>query len=89
MSPYLPGQPPKAPTSFVPPVLQILLGSGLLALAWWAYREAQRTGATDAWAYNGLSAISGLAGLLWLPFAVAALVIVLRNRRRRHGSVRH
>lgn len=83
VSPYLPGHPPKPPTSLVPPALQIVLGGGLLWLAWWAYGHAQVARATDAWYFNGLSLISALAGLLWLPFAVAALGIVLRNRHRR------
>ncbi|MGA8048283.1 MAG: hypothetical protein WCA30_18675 [Dermatophilaceae bacterium] len=83
MSPYLPGHPPKQPTSFGPPLLQVALGIALLGLAWWAYGHAQVARATDAWAFNGLSAISVLAGILWLPFALAALVVVVRNRRRR------
>ena len=33
VSPYLPGHPPKPPTSLVPPALQIVLGGGLLWLA--------------------------------------------------------
>lgn len=85
MSPYLPGHPPRPPTSLVPPVLQILLGIGLLVLARWAYVAAQSASATDAWYYNGLSVISALAGVLWLPFAVFALGVVLRNRRRHRG----
>ncbi|HHU08456.1 MAG TPA: hypothetical protein GXZ60_00305 [Intrasporangiaceae bacterium] len=85
MSPYLPGHPPKPPTSLVPPALQILLGIGLLLLAWWAYRTGLQVRATDAWYYNGLSVISAVAGALWLPFAFVALGIALRNRRRRQG----
>ena len=73
----------------MPPFLQVLLGLGLLALAWWAYKESQVTAATDAWIYNSLSVISGLAGLLWLPFAFTALGIVVRNRRRRQGVTLH
>lgn len=83
MSPYLPGHPPKQPTSFGPPLLQLTLGGALLALAWWANEHASVVAATDVWAYNALAAISVLAGVLWLPFAVAALVVVVRNRRRR------
>jgi hypothetical protein len=59
------------------------LGVGLLVLAWWAAQHAQVTRATDAWAFNGLSAVSAIAGVLWLPFALGALGVVLRNRRRR------
>jgi hypothetical protein len=69
--------------SLAPPLLQLGLGVGLLAVAWWAYGHAQVSRATDAWAFNGLSAISVIAGVLWLPFGVVALGIVLRNRRRR------
>lgn len=83
MSPYLPGHPPKQPTSFGPPLLQLTLGGALLGLAWWANEHAKVVAATDVWAYNALSAITVLAGILWLPFAVAALVVVMRNRRRR------
>ncbi|MCA1781368.1 MAG: hypothetical protein ABR500_00315 [Dermatophilaceae bacterium] len=87
MSPYLPGHPPRPPLSLVPPLLQLGLGIGLLGLAWWAYEHAQVARATDIWAFNGLSAISALAGVLWLPFAVSALAVVLRNRRRKRTGV--
>lgn len=79
----LPGVEPKPPTSLVPPVLQIALGLGLLLLAWWAYEQAQVVRATDVFAFNGLSAIAVIAGLLWLPFAFTSLGMVIRNRRRR------
>ena len=86
MSPYLPGHPPKQPTSYAPPLLQVGLGIALLGLALWAYEHAKVARATDAWAFNGLSAISVVAGVLWLPFAVGALVGVVRNRRRRRAG---
>ena len=72
----------------MPPVLQIALGVGLLWLGWWAYGYAQVARATDAWYFNGLSLISVLAGVLWLPFAIGALGGVLRNRHRRKAMVR-
>lgn len=81
----LPGVQPKPPTSLVPPVLQIALGLGLLLLAWWAYQQAHVVRATDVFAYNGLSAIAVIAGLLWLPFAFTSLGIVIRNRRHRRN----
>lgn len=74
--------------SLVPPLLQLGLGVGLLGLGWWAQEHAQVVRATDAWAFNGLSVISAISGLLWLPFAVAALGVVLRNRRRRRREGR-
>jgi hypothetical protein len=81
--PNLPGDQPKHPTSYAPPLLQVGLGLVLLYVAWWAAGHAQVVRATDAWAYNALSLITLIAGVLWLPFAVGALVVVVRNRRRR------
>lgn len=88
MSPYIAGHPPKAPTSYWPPALQLALGGGLIWLALWANGHAQTGPATEAWIFNALSAVSGLAGLLWLPFAVGALYVVIRNRRKGVGVVR-
>jgi hypothetical protein len=84
VSPYLPGHPPKQPTSYGPALLQVALGLALLGLAGWAYEHAQVARATDVWAFNGLSAISAVAGVLWMPFALASVVVVVRNRRHRH-----
>lgn len=86
MSYNLPGHPPKPSTSLAPPMLQVGLGLGLVTLAWWANGHAQVVRATDAMALNGLAVISAIAGVLWLPFAVTALVHVLRNRRRRRSD---
>jgi hypothetical protein len=77
----LPGSAPHNPTSLVPPVLQVGIAAGLLLLAVWAYLHAPAVRATDQWIYNALSAVSALAGLLFLPFALTALGKVLKNRR--------
>ena len=79
----LPGHAPRPPTSFVPPLLPVVLALGLLGAAWWAYEQSKVVRATDSFAYNGLSAIAVIAGVLWLPFALTSLGIVIRNRRHR------
>jgi type VI protein secretion system component VasK len=76
----LPGQRHHRPTSLTSPVLQCVLAAAVLALAIWSYRHAPTVRATDQWAYNFLAAVAGLLGLLLIPFAIAALVRVLRNR---------
>ena len=81
MSPNIPGDKPHRPTSLVPPLLQVALAAGLAVLAVWAYLHAPEARATDMWIYNALSAVSALAALLWLPFALVALARVLHNRR--------
>ena len=53
----------------------------MLLLSVWSYLHAPIVRATDQWAYNFLAAVAGLLGLLLLPFAVAALVRAVRNRR--------
>lgn len=82
----LPGHAPRPPTSFVPPLLQVGLALGLLWAAWWANGQSKMVRATDSFAYNGLSAIALIAGLLWLPFALTSVGIVLRNRRRKRAQ---
>jgi hypothetical protein len=82
MSPNIPGDKPRRPTSLVPPLLQVGLAVGLFVLAIWAYFHAPAARATDAWMYNALSAVSALAAILWLPFALTSLGRVLANRRK-------
>ncbi|GEM_PF-585498 len=77
----LPGQAHYRPTSLVSPLLQLVLAAIVLLLSVWSYLHAPTVRATDQWAYNFLAAVAGLLGLLLLPFAVAALVRAVRNRR--------
>ncbi|MCA0323688.1 MAG: hypothetical protein LCH60_14215 [Actinobacteria bacterium] len=77
----LPGQAHYRPTSLVSPLLQLVLAAIVLLLSVWSYHHAPTVRATDQWAYNFLAAVAGLLGLLLLPFAVAALVRAVRNRR--------
>ncbi len=77
----LPGQPEHRPTSLVSPLVQLGVAAALFVVALAAYLYAPQARATDVWLYNALSAVTGLAGLLFLPFAVASLFTVLRNRR--------
>ena len=77
----LPGQAHNRPTSLVSPLLQLVLAAIVLLLSVWSYLHAPTVRATDQWAYNFLAAVAGLLGLLLLPFAVAALVRAVRNRR--------
>ena len=79
----LPGSPPKEPTSLLSPLLQVLLVGGLLVLARWSALQAVHVRTTDQWAYNALSAVSALAGVLFLPFSLAAVAIAVCNRVRR------
>lgn len=83
MSPYLAGHPPKVQRSLLGPLLQVALALACFAVATWAYSSAPQMRATDIWIYNALAVVSALGGLLFLPFAVAALVRVLRNRKMR------
>lgn len=77
----LPGQRHYRPTSLVSPVLQFALAAGVLLLAIWSYHHAPTVRVTDQWVWNYLAAVAGLMGILLVPFAVAALIRVLRNRR--------
>ena len=77
----LPGQPEHRPTSLSSPLCQLALTAALLIVALGAYLYAPRARVTDIWLYNALSAVTALAGLLFLPFALAAFFAVLRNRR--------
>ena len=67
-------------------MLQLALGAALLLLAWWSAAHARVVRATDVFAWNALSAILAVAGVVWLPFALMALGLVARNRRRRVRS---
>ncbi len=78
----LPGAKAHRPTSLVSPALQLVLAAALFFVAIWSYYHAPTVRATDQWVWNFLSAVTGLAALLFLPFAVVALGIRLRNRRR-------
>lgn len=77
----MPGSAPWRPTSYWSPTLLLLMGVGFLALGWWANEHAQVVRATDVWAYNALAAMAGLTGVLFLPFAGAALYRAMHNRR--------
>jgi hypothetical protein len=87
VSSSLPGYPDRPPTSLVPPLLQVALGAALLLLAWWSAAHARGVRATDVFAWNALAAITVVAGLLWMPYALVALGLVVRNRRRRRRTV--
>lgn len=81
MSNTMPGSPPWRPTSYRAPTLLLLMGLGFIALGWWANEHAQVVRATDVWAYNALSAMALLTGVLFLPFAGAAFYRSMHNRR--------
>ncbi|MGL5817190.1 MAG: hypothetical protein ACRCYR_06485 [Phycicoccus sp.] len=82
------GTPDAAPTSLVSPVLQLGLVAGLFGLARWSALHAPQVRATDQWVYNGLAVTCALAGALFLPFALVALGVVVRNRLRRRSRAR-
>ncbi|MGL5851882.1 MAG: hypothetical protein ACRCZD_13975 [Phycicoccus sp.] len=88
MAANIAGYPDPVPTSLVPPVLQLGLVAGLLWLARWSALHAPQVRATDQWVYNGLAVTSALAAVLFLPFALVALGVVVRNRlsRRRRAA---
>jgi hypothetical protein len=81
MSNMMPGSGPWRPTSYRSPTVLLLMGIGFLALGWWADEQAQSVRATDVWAYNALSAVAFLTGVLFLPFAGAAFYRSAHNRR--------
>lgn len=81
MSNMMPGSAPWRPTSFVSPVVMVVLAVAFLALGWWANEQAQVVRATDVWAYNALAAMAFLVGVLFLPFAGAGFYRVIHNRR--------
>ncbi len=85
---YLAGHPPRQERSLWPPALQIVLVLALIATARWSEHHAPSVRATDQWAYNALAVCLYLLGILWLPFAIGALVKVLRNRRHSAEIVR-
>ncbi len=81
MSKNLPGSRDPEHLSFVPPGLQLVMVLGLFVTARWAYLEAPMEAATDQWVYNALAAAAALAGILFLPFAIASGFQVLHDRR--------
>ena len=81
MSNTMPGSGPWRPTSYVGPLVMLLMGVGFLALGWWANAQAEVVRATDMWAYNSLAAVALLTGALFLPFAGATFVRAMRNRK--------
>ncbi|MCA0179574.1 MAG: hypothetical protein LCH77_08300 [Actinobacteria bacterium] len=85
---YIAGHPPKVERSYWPPALQFALAVGLLGLGRWADLHAPHARTTDQWAFNSLALCCYLLGLLFLPFALAALVKVIRNRRKDFEIVR-
>ena len=81
MSNTMPGSGPWRPTSYVGPLVMLLMGVGFLALGWWANEQAKVVRATDVWAYNALATMALLVGVLFLPFAGAGFYRVIHNRR--------